>query len=270
VKRSNNGWRGVLADVERAATRAGRSRTGCFAIEGTRLHERALRAGITPRAVLVARSATQSNDTRTARLLAQLERSGCELHEAPDEALESHTGGRDLGPFLGLLPLPEPVAVAAALDHARGRPPVLLVASEIEDPGNVGALVRTAVAGGADLFVALGITEPFHPKAVRTSMGAIFRLPVHRAASVEPLHGELEVAGVRSFGATTDGEPVHTVRFGPGPVALWVGSEAFGLGDRDRDALEGTVTVPMHASIDSYSVNAATAILLYEIRRPRG
>ena len=232
----------------------GRQRWGCFAIEGTRLHERALRAGRPPLKALVADSYGAS--PREAELLKDLEAAGVHLEFRPHAELEPLLGGRTFGAILGLVPLPSAASLDALLAEPGGR---LLVLIDVTDPGNVGALVRTAHAGGARGLIAVGKSDPFHPKAVRASMGSVFKLPLLRVPASELL-AELRTRGVRTVAATTDGDDLRGFTPDGGPYALVLGSEAHGLGAGDWDA---RLRIPMPKGVDSYSVNAAAAILLY-------
>jgi TrmH family RNA methyltransferase len=170
---------------------------------------------------------------------------------------------------LGLVRIPEPFDLTLLTSEA-DRPTLLLVAVNVEEPGNVGALVRTALASGADGFIGVGCTDPFHPKAVRTSMGSVFRLPMARhpetTALIQACHG----AGLQTVGAkTTTGVPLPRAAFSDRGTALFVGSEAFGLEPEVCSKLDLEVTIPMGSEVDSFAVNAAAAIALYEIRRQR-
>jgi TrmH family RNA methyltransferase len=143
---------------------------------------------------------------------------------------------------------------------------ILLVALDVEDPGNVGALVRTALASGAAGFIAVGVSDPHHPKAVRTSMGSLFKIPVLSYPAYGPLMEELRSAGARSFGAVSSGGiPLPEIDTAGNAVALFMGGEAFGLPEAVVSQLDTLVTVPMVSEVDSYSVNAAAAIILYEL-----
>jgi TrmH family RNA methyltransferase len=258
----------VAADIERAATAKGRAGLGCYSIEGLRLHERALRAGLRVERVLVGAGLRVDRSTRVQSLLAALDESGCSIQFAPDEALTELTGGRDLGALLGLVRIPRPPELPAVLSAAPGERTLLLVAVDVDEPGNVGALVRTALASGARAFLGIGRGDPYHPKAVRTSMGSLFRLPVLRIESADPLLEELRSAGVRCVGAVSEGgTSLPQANLDHPRVALFVGSEAFGLEPELIEQLDDRVTIPMGSTIDSYSVNAAAAILLYALRQ---
>lgn len=260
-------WRGLAADVERASTARGRKQMGRFSIEGLRLHERALRAGVSVEECLIAESLRDAGSARARRLLTDLEDSGCVIRVAPDPTVEGLTGGRGTGALIGLVRVPPARSLTRILEATGGRDALLLVALDVDDPGNVGALTRTALAAGADAMISVGAGDPFHPRAVRTSMGSLFRLTQLRYESVEPLLGELSAMSIRTLGAVARGGTPLPALGGGGGGALFVGSEAFGLPEALRSRLDECVTIPMDSEIDSYSVNAAAAILLYCLRR---
>jgi tRNA G18 (ribose-2'-O)-methylase SpoU len=131
-------------------------------------------------------------------------------------------------------------------------------------------LVRTALVGGADAFVVVGVGDPYHPRAVRISRGSLFRVPVVRMATSDALFEALGQSEIEPVGALAKGgEPVNEVV--AEPMARWafcMGSEAFGLSDGFIKQLDRAVSIPMADGVDSYSVNAAAAILLYALGRP--
>lgn len=187
--------------------------------------------------------------------------------------MEGRGGGAIVG--LAALPaLPDLDAFRERLGSARDRERatgMILVGVDVEDPGNVGALVRTALASGADAYVRCGSGDPFHPRAVRTSMGAVFRLPLVDGGAPAGLPKRLRAAGWRALGAVARGgtSPVEGfVAVAPDDVAVLLGSEAFGLDEDTVHKLDARVTIPMpDGVVDSFSVNAAAAILLWERRR---
>jgi TrmH family RNA methyltransferase len=260
---------GLLAELRRTRTPRGRSRIGRFSIEGLRLHERAVRSGAAVERAVVGESLSRALDERSQTLLRDLERSGCRICVVPDGWVRELTEGRSCGAIVGLVPFPPHSSLSALIEGGRAsRPRIILVAVDVEDPGNVGALTRTALASGALALATVGVSDPYHPRAVRTSMGSLFKLPIVRYASAEPLLDDLASSSVRTFGAVSSGG-VAPIEDPPSsdPSAIFLGSEAFGLPAGVRERLDGLLTIPMQHGVDSFSVNAVAAILLYEARR---
>jgi RNA methyltransferase, TrmH family len=260
----------LIEMIRRVSSRQGRRLTGLYSIEGVRLVERALAAGAPLEAVLVAKQLIDSDQLRHQALIEKLQTSGIHLTVAHDQILAELTGGRDLGPILGLVRLPEPVALDE-LAKARSSPahitsPVFLAAVDIVDPGNVGALTRTAHAAGATALLATGASDPFHPRAARISRGSIFRLPVVAYETPVELMNELHRLQICAIAAVASGgAQLPNLRWPIGPVAVLMGNEAQGLPPAVAGAVDLHVTIPMAAGVDSYSVNAAAAILLYQL-----
>ncbi|MBK8905772.1 MAG: RNA methyltransferase [Anaerolineaceae bacterium] len=258
-------WQSIRTMIERTATAKGRAASGCFLIEGTRLHERALRAGLWPEAVLVAEAVWHNPGERETAVLHQLTQHNIPIYPIPNDEMARLTQGRQLGGLLGLVPLPEPIVLAEWL--ANHPAPTLLVAVDVVDPGNVGGMLRTAHALGADLFIAAGGSDPYHPRAVRTSMGSLFKLPLVTASLAE-LWAALRPYPIQTIGTVAEnGIPLPDFAWGSGGTAVFMGSEYFGLPNDVLNQLDHRVTIPMTPGIDSFSVNAAAAIVLYERQR---
>jgi len=146
-----------------------------------------------------------------------------------------------------------------AIDAARGARWPLVVLDRVQDPGNVGAIARTAAAAGAPAIVVLpGTADPYGPKAVRASAGNVFRLKVAKA------HWK-DLAELDGYGAAaTGGAPLAEAPIeSAGMIVL--GSEAHGLSRQDLRL----VTVPLTEGVESLNVAAAAALILFEIRRRR-
>ncbi len=207
---------------------------------------------------------------RVRALLGELGRAGCRLETAPDGVLARLTAGRDTGAIVALVRRPVPRSLLEVLQEQGSDRPLVLVGVNVEDPGNAGALVRTALAAGAAAYVRVGPGDPLHPRAVRTSMGSVVKLPLVEHQAWAPALEALRRAGMTLVGAVASGGlPLPVARLGQGGVAVLVGSEASGLPADVRGAADELVTVPMASGVDSFSVNAAAAIILYEVRRRR-
>ncbi len=250
--------------IRRVSSARGRRQTGRYSIEGIRLVERAVRAGAPLDQVLISASLVTSTTPRLTTLLDDLAAQSVGVMVAPNDVMAELTEGRDLGAILGVVRLPEPVGLDSVLASQPERRIRLLAAVDIVDPGNVGALVRTAHAGGAAAILTAGASDPFHPRATRISRGSIFKLPMISYNSAGDLTASLSALDVVCAGATlVGGTPLPEIRWPEGPVAIMMGNEAEGLATALRQQLDIAFTIPMAPGIDSYSVNAAAAIALY-------
>ncbi len=160
-------------------------------------------------------------------------------------------------------------ALASLPDALASGNPLVVVAHDVQDPGNVGGIMRTAEAAGATAFVATaGTADPFGWKALRGSMGSALRLPVARGDMTEVL-GALRAARIRTIALVPrDGQPLFEADFRK-PSALILGSEGPGLPADVLRQVDHRITVPMHQPVESLNVGVAAALVLYEAFRQR-
>lgn len=144
-----------------------------------------------------------------------------------------------------------------------------VIAHEIQDPGNVGGMIRTAEAAGATAFIACsGTADPLGWKALRGSMGSALRLPLARADITEALR-ECRKAGVATTALVPrGGTPFFTIDFRK-PTALLLGGEGAGLPQHISQQADQRVSIPMHGRVESLNVGVAAALVLYEAFRQR-
>lgn len=253
-------WQSVAEMVRRATSRLGRQQGGFYTVEGTRLVERALRSGAELEIALADEHFACDSD-----LVHFLVAANCQVVIAPDPVMATLTSGRDSGGVIGLVRLPQPAEPASLL----GNTPALAVAAiDIVDPGNVGALMRTAHAAGASGFLVTGASDPFHPRATRISRGSVFKLPVAYFPELSNLTTTLRHAGAGIVAAVAEGgTALPDVRWPRHDLILLMGNEATGLSAEAVAASDYAVTIPMVEGVDSYAVNAAAAIIAYDIRR---
>src|SRR6185369_379887 len=161
------------------------------------------------------------------------------------------------------------VVFAAAADHGQHLPLVLVLAG-VQDPGNVGAIVRTAAAFGASGVVAIeGSANPFGWKALRGAMGGTFRLPVAARGSLSEVVASATELGVRLVAAVPrGGTPLPRIDL-RAPTAVVLGGEGAGVPQTTMAAVHETVTIPMQAPAESLNVAIAAALILYEAARQR-
>ena len=152
---------------------------------------------------------------------------------------------------------------------AVGEPPFFVICDEIEDPHNLGAIIRTAEAAGAHgMIVPKRRSAPLSGVVAKTSAGAVEFLPIARVANLTQTIAQLKERGVWVYCADMDGEPYDRANL-TGPIALVVGSEGSGVGRLVKETCDGVLSLPMKGRINSLNASVAAGILLYEIARRR-
>jgi TrmH family RNA methyltransferase len=251
----------LVKDLRRGFGQAEASADGTIAIEGLRILEEALRSGLRFKAVFF----SQSAETKLERLLPQI---GARVETVilPDKL------------FASAVPSESPQGVAALVERKRfflddllaksQSGPVLAVAA-LQDPGNLGTILRSAeafAASGVILFE--GTVSPFNPKVVRASAGSVFRLPVVRAPAADALE-QMRAQGLRLLATSAHkGVPLDEARLA-GPLAVFIGGEGAGLGKPLLSAMDEIVAIPHSPKVESLNAGVAASIVLYEIARQR-
>lgn len=248
----------MLALVRELRLRKGRERRGLALAEGIRLIEEALAGGVAIRHVLA--TLELQGTARGRRLQAAIERDGIPVEVVEEREFEALAATQHPQGVLAVVTPPR-----WSVDRIRAGPrrPVLVL-DAVQDPGNVGTMIRTAWGLGAAGVIALpGTAELANPKALRASMGGLFRLPAAPATEPE-FRAWAERTGVRVM-LTEAGAPLP--ERGSGPVALVMGNEGAGT----RPALAAWVRekagIPLRPGAESLNVAVAAGILLYEVTR---
>lgn len=159
---------------------------------------------------------------------------------------------------------------AFSLDALPQEADLVLVLAQVRDPGNAGTMVRTAAAaGGACVVFGEGSVDPFGPKTVRASAGAVFKLPIARSIALADAVQVLRSHGFRCVAAEAGRPaPIYDVDL-TGKVALVVGNEAWGFGAAPTDVLDEVASIPMSPAVESLNVATAAAVFLFEAVRQR-
>jgi TrmH family RNA methyltransferase len=252
----------LISTIRDLHRRRGRERRGLTLAEGVRLLEEALASGVTVRGA--ATSPTLEGTPRGSALKARLARGGVTLEAVDDDELARLSGTEHPQ---GIVAVVEPRRWT--LDDIPISPStVVLVLDGVQDPGNVGALARTALGLGASGLVALpGTADLYNPKALRGSMGALFRLP-SVSCGTDQFIAWARGAGVATWATAAGGVPVS--RGGrDGPIALLVGNEGAGVDPQLAAVAARSVAVPLKGGVESLNVAVAAGILLYEVTRDR-
>ncbi len=232
-----------------------RRQTGRFVAEGVRLAREALAADVLPERVLLAEDAA-SEAVEVARALA---RRGVPVDRVSARAFRAASDTETPQGVLLVLPIRD-------LPLPRRRD-FLLLADGVRDPGNLGTLLRTALAAGVQgVLLPPGNADPYNPKVVRAAMGAHFRLPLRRVSweGVPPLLNGLQVFLAEAHA----GVPCYRADFRQ-PLALVIGGEARGAGAEARRLAHQAVHIPMPGGTESLNAAVAAGVLLFEVVRQR-
>ncbi|MHB8670067.1 MAG: TrmH family RNA methyltransferase [Acidimicrobiales bacterium] len=244
--------------VRRPAVRASER---AFVVEGAKVIGEALAAGVALEALYLAPEARAEHLVRAALA------AGARVHDLAPGVMEHVTDTVS----------PQPViAVARSLDRSledlAGAADLVVVCVEVRDPGNLGTVMRSAEgAGAAGIVCCEGSVDPYNPKVVRASAGALFHVPIVVGGQPVEVLERMGEWGFRRVAA--DAEAPRTTAYDQadmaGRVALVVGNEAHGLPDAVREAVDEAVAIPMQGRLTSLNVGMAAAVLCFEAARQR-
>jgi TrmH family RNA methyltransferase len=249
----------VARDLQR---RHARERHGLFVAEGVRAVEELLRSPLTVRGAL----AVSSSGDRLNTVLSTLRDRNIPVQEVTATEFDS---AADTDTPQGILAIAE-VPKYRLPTPAPNTPYRLLVLDAVQDPGNVGTIVRTATALGAAAVVALpGTVDFWNAKVVRSSMGAHFHHPA-LGCTWEELTTFLSEHEISLWGAEPSGEPLAAIASPrsavPARLAIVVGNEGGGLSTQVRQRADKLVALEIAVKVESLNVAVATGIMLYELR----
>jgi TrmH family RNA methyltransferase len=248
----------------RALARGGRDAQ--VLLEGRRLVEDAVAAGVPVRLVAVSARLLDREDPAVGRLLATLEAAGVRVVSATPAVMAA------------MSPVRTPSGVVAIAERTSAPPervfagdaPLVFVLAGLQDPGNVGAVIRAADAAGATGIVACEDTaDPFGWKALRGAMGSTFRvpiatgLPVERAVTLARRHGLAVLAATPHRGRLLYETDLRR------PVAVVLGGEGGGLPEAVAALADAHLSIPMRPPVDSLNVAVSAALVAYEVYRQR-
>lgn len=255
----------LLKQLRQAFSRAQRTADGDCAIEGLRMLEEAIRSGLRFRAVFFRESAQD----RAERLLPQIG-AHVETLLLPDKLFDASVPSETPQGVAALVRLKE-FSLDDVLEKERLQVGPIMVLAGLQDPGNLGTIIRSAEAfGSAGIILGEGTVSPLNAKAVRASAGSIFRLPVVAAAAgLEDVVTRLRSKSVRPIATSSHkGTPVDQADL-TGPIAVFIGSEGSGLARGLVTQMDEVVAIPHTPQVESLNAGVAGSIILYEAARQR-
>jgi len=250
-----------LKELRRALASPGRTESGLVGIEGPILLAEAIRAGLHVKYVFVAHGSERMLET--VNLPADVE-----VLAMPRELLDAALSTEAPQPVAALVEPPNWTWAHIVGVHKAFAGLVVMLAG-LQDPGNLGTILRSAEAFGADGVLCLeGTVSAWNPKAVRASAGSVFRIPVLQVHAADAMV-QLREAGIHilatSVRGATQADRVDLAR----PVALLIGNEGNGVPADLVARADGTITIPCPGPVESLNAAVATSVLLYEAARQR-
>jgi TrmH family RNA methyltransferase len=257
-----------LKDLRRALAQPGRDGSSLAGIEGPNLLEEALRAGLRISCVFAAQGAEHLLEGLA--LPAETE-----VLLLPRELLDSALATETPQPVAALVEPPKWNWADVLGDREKTAPlpanakPLIVVLAGLQDPGNLGTILRSAEAFGAAGVLSLpGTVSEWNPKAVRASAGSVFRLPL-LTVDTEDCFARLRKAGVKIWTTAVSGAKAADRIDMAGPVALLIGNEGNGVPQELAAQADGAVTIPCPGPVESLNAAAAASVLLYEASRQK-
>jgi TrmH family RNA methyltransferase len=254
----------LVKDLRKAFAQGEPTEQGFIAVEGVRIIEEAIRSGLRFQAVFF----SESGRAHAVRLLPQIA-SQAEALLLPDEIFSGAVSTETPQGVAALVKL-KPAKLEDLLEPALINDEFLLVAiSGIQDPGNLGTIIRSAEAFSArGVLLGEKTVSHFNPKVVRASAGSLFREPLVRVKMNEAM-ALLKQHSVRVVASSSHkGKPLHEADF-TGPLALLVGNEGAGLANEILSEADELVTIPHSSRVESLNAGISASILLYEAARQR-
>jgi TrmH family RNA methyltransferase len=252
-----------VKELRAALLRPGRGSAEVVALEGFHLVEEALRSGLTIETLFIA----QNNE----KLLNELRiPDSVEILTLPEEVLASAVTTETPQPIAALAQ-PQPwnwPDLLGLLGHAPSQTLIVVLAG-IQDPGNLGTILRSAEAFGATGVISLsGTVSHWNPKAMRASAGSVFRLPI-LSVSESDCFTHLRESSIQTLAAMAhEADPLSKVDLAK-PVALVIGAEGSGISDEIASQCDARITIPCPGPVESLNAAVAASILLYEASQQR-
>jgi TrmH family RNA methyltransferase len=235
-------------------------------VEGLRLAVEALRSQLEIEAVIVSQQLAGKEKATAA--IDELAKASRRVASVSEKLLESISYTKTPQGIVVLAQRPE--SSEQRLAQSLQENSLLVVLHQINNPVNVGAILRTAEAAGATgIITTQNTSDPFSPKSLRGAMGSAFRLPIWRDASFAEAVDWLKGKSINVVGAAAHASVRHTDWDWNRKAALLLGPESSGLTTDELKAADQTVSIPMHGEVESLNVSVAAGILLYEAARQR-
>jgi TrmH family RNA methyltransferase len=244
----------LLKRIRALHQRSAREKSGLFLIEGAKLVNEAHARNVPVRDILVSQSFLKEG------------LGACHAANISQVAVVEDKLFRELS----TTEHPEGIIAVAEIPRhrlsevVRGKAPLVVVAVSIQDPGNLGTIIRTALAAGASgVVLTKGTVDPYNPKVVRAAAGSLYAMPIVGDLPVDDAIRTLKASGVSVYALDPHADRPYWQTEMSGPVALALGSEGQGLPDAVLLQADCRVRVPMNSACESLNVSVSAGIVLY-------
>ncbi len=244
------------------SSRRQRQKSGKIAVEGPNLVKEALKAGLNPEVVFFSHDYYKDAGNPIAPFLPAVVRKYILTPEMFKKIAQTET----------------PQAVAAIFNfQTPGQakqfkivPNLAIILDRIQDPGNMGTLIRTAAAAGVDIiYYTDGSTDPYSPKVLRATAGAVFQVALEQASDPCRLIRDLKAGGVQVVAAAAEAKLIYWQVDLNKPLVLIVGNEAGGIAEELLAQADLVISIPLRGQVESLNAAVSSAVILYEIVRQR-
>ena len=263
IQRISSSKNSIIKETKSLKLRKNREELGLFFIEGLRMAEEAIKENA--HIVRILMSDRFAEGVAADSILKWSDKVGCQTIVVPDKLFEEIS---DTKTPQGILMVAE--TRFYEIDEVLGNSNYLLVIDSIQDPGNLGTIIRTADAAGfTGVIVSKGCVDAYNPKVLRSTMGSIFRMPVCFTHSLEDALEKIRLKGISIYASHLDAKVSCYEIDMTNNIAIIIGNEANGVGSEILPYADRLIKIPMYGRTESLNASIAAGILIYECVRQR-
>lgn len=252
----------LLKHVRKLNIRKYRVQGGEFMIEGVRLVEEAVKSNSTIKYCLCSQSL---GGDRVFDIINELRGRGVNVYPVADELLKDICDTKTPQGIAAVAEISRP-KMGSLLDSGK----IIVLLDRIQDPGNLGAIIRTAHAAGAGgVILSEGCADPYSSKVLRATMGSIFHVPVFYSCSLAEICEEMKSRGYTIYASSLDADSAYYDQKYEGKSAVIIGNEANGIEKRLLEAADRLIMIPMPGGAESLNASVACGVILFEMAKCR-
>ncbi len=253
----------IVKEIAALKSKKHREEKGCFVIEGARFFEEALKERANILKVVVSEGFLAGRDARINEIRLRIGK--MDTITVADRIFKNLSDTETPQGILAVVKMEK--TGLENLPHGDNR---LVILERLQDPGNMGTIIRTADAMGFNgVVISHGCVDPYNPKVLRSTMGSVFRVPLYFYTDTEEAFSIIKNRGVRIYATSPRGTTnCHDAELGNN-IAFIIGNEASGIAEETASLADEILTIPMPGRAESLNASVAAAVLMYESLRQR-